>query len=134
MRVAIDDFGTGFSSLRYLNELPVDILKIDRSFVAHADETSGRDLVLEAIVHLGQGLGLQLIAEGIERPSERDRLHRMGDMAGQGYLIARPMPAVAVAELLDARFASGGIGDLLTLSPCEGSPLSTVRPTTRNGI
>jgi EAL domain-containing protein (putative c-di-GMP-specific phosphodiesterase class I) len=96
VQVALDDFGTGFSSLRYLHELPIDIIKIDRSFVM--DQKGKTDSMLEAIVTLGHSLGLDIIAEGIEQSSELERLRRLGHLAGQGYLFARPMPAAAVAE------------------------------------
>jgi predicted signal transduction protein with EAL and GGDEF domain len=100
VRVAIDDFGTGFSSLRYLHELPADFIKIDRSFVADSDYSAHRDVVLESIVTMASELGLGLIAEGIERTSERDRLRGLAPMAGQGYLFARPVPAAQVPTLL----------------------------------
>ena len=100
VKVAIDDFGTGFSSLRYLHELPVDVIKIDRSFVSEEAPNEERSFILEAIVAMGRGLGLDLIAEGIERTSERERLRMLGPMAGQGYLIARPMPAAQASALL----------------------------------
>jgi diguanylate cyclase (GGDEF)-like protein len=91
VRVALDDFGTGFSSLRYLHELPVDFLKIDRSFVTRIGPQT--DVLLEAITALAGRLGLSLIAEGVEKPSEASRLLAFGPMAAQGYLYARPMPA-----------------------------------------
>lgn len=105
VRVAVDDFGTGFSSLRYLHELPIDCIKIDRSFVAEADPAAEHNPILEAIVAMGRGLGLELIAEGIELSSERDRLVGLGPMGGQGYLIARPMPSVAALDLVRGQAA-----------------------------
>lgn len=92
--------GSGFSSLRYLHELPVDCLKIDRSFVSDVAADLERGFILETIITMGRGLGLQLIAEGIERVAERDRLAELGLMAGQGYLFARPMPAAEMMRLL----------------------------------
>lgn len=91
IRVAVDDFGTGFSSLRRLQELPVDIIKIDRSFVAMTTGLQSTAM-LEAIVTLGKALGLDMIAEGIERRPELETLKRLGGIAGQGYYFARPMP------------------------------------------
>jgi diguanylate cyclase (GGDEF)-like protein len=93
--IALDDFGVGYSSLRYLHDLPIDVIKIDRSFVM--DRKGDTDSMLEAIVTLGQSLGLEIIAEGIEKPSELERLRRFHDVAGQGYLFARPMPAADAA-------------------------------------
>jgi diguanylate cyclase (GGDEF)-like protein len=98
VHVALDDFGMGFSSLRYLHELPIDVIKIDRSFVMNQDGETHR--ILEAIVTMGQSLGLTVIAEGIEMPSELQRLRELGHLAGQGYLIARPMPAADSANFL----------------------------------
>jgi EAL domain-containing protein (putative c-di-GMP-specific phosphodiesterase class I) len=100
VRVALDDFGTGFSSLQYLKELPVDFIKIDRSFVTDSAPGSDGAVVLAAIVALAQGLRLELIAEGIEEPDELTRLRALGTMSGQGYLFARPAPIDAFASLM----------------------------------
>jgi diguanylate cyclase (GGDEF)-like protein len=98
VHIALDDFGMGFSSLRYLHELPIDVIKIDRSFVMNQDgETHS---ILQAIITMGQSLGLTVIAEGIEALSELERLRGFGKLAGQGYLIARPMPAADAADFL----------------------------------
>jgi diguanylate cyclase (GGDEF)-like protein len=98
VHVALDDFGMGFSSLRYLHELPIDVIKIDRSFVMNQDgETHS---MLQAIITMGQSLGLTIIAEGIEVSSELERLRGFGSLAGQGYFIARPMPAADAADFL----------------------------------
>jgi len=91
VRIALDDFGTGFSSLRYLQQLPVDIIKIDRSFVTQSGSAAPTGM-LDAIVTLIDTLGLDMIAEGIEQPAELERLKRLGCPAGQGYYISRPMP------------------------------------------
>ncbi|MEO8697309.1 MAG: EAL domain-containing protein [Acidimicrobiales bacterium] len=88
--IALDDFGVGYSSLRYLQDLPIDVIKIDRSFVMNREGDT--DSMLMAIVTLGQSLGLEVIAEGIETPAELERLRAFDHIAGQGYLIARPMP------------------------------------------
>ncbi len=89
--MALDDFGTGFSSLSYLGDLPVDVIKIDRSFVA--SEAPNHRSLLEAIILLAQRLDLEIVAEGIETHDELERLRHLGNMAGQGYLFARPMSA-----------------------------------------
>jgi diguanylate cyclase (GGDEF)-like protein len=95
IRLAIDDFGTGYASLAYLRQLPVDIIKIDPSFVAGlgADATLG--LLTRAIVQVGDDLGLAVVAEGIERSEQLEMLRAMGCRLGQGYLVGRPMPAAA---------------------------------------
>jgi EAL domain-containing protein (putative c-di-GMP-specific phosphodiesterase class I) len=105
VRIAIDDFGTGFSSLSTLANLPVDILKIDRSFVSgHAAGPASRPM-LEGIVGLADRLGLAVIAEGIEEPEQFDLLAALDCAMGQGYLLSRPMPADALGAIL----ASGEI-------------------------
>lgn len=90
VHIALDDFGTGFSSLRYLGDLPADVIKIDRSFVMGrgVNESS----TLDSIITLAQRLGLRIVAEGIETQEDLERLRGYGRIAGQGYLLARPMP------------------------------------------
>ena len=89
VHLAIDDFGTGYSSLSYLERFPIDILKIDRSFVSGS--TEGGSAIARAVVDLGRTLNLQVIAEGIERPEQARWLIDLGCRYGQGYLFARPM-------------------------------------------
>jgi len=93
MRIAVDDFGTGYSSLAYLRRLPIDILKIDRSFVldALADEEDAQ--IIKTILALGQSLKLAVVAEGVENESQASLLQSLGCDQAQGYLYARPMPA-----------------------------------------
>ncbi len=91
VRLAIDDFGTGQSSLAYLQRLPVDELKIDRSFVDKVDLDARRQYLLSAIVDLGHSLGLKVTAEGVETVQELTVLQRAGTDVLQGYLVARPM-------------------------------------------
>lgn len=111
IRVAVDDFGTGYSSLAYLHRFPVDILKIDRSFV----ERMGRDgqTMVALIVQIGRTLGLETVAEGIEDQVQLDVLRSLGCTIGQGYLLGRPLSAADVAPLLDSgadRRATGTAG------------------------
>ncbi len=100
VRLAIDDFGTGYSSLSYLQRFPVDVLKIDRSFVDGV-VTGGSALALaRTIVTLGATLGLQTVAEGVETDAQREQLVALGCQLGQGYLFARPMSAEAASTWL----------------------------------
>ncbi len=91
VRLAIDDFGTGYSSLSYLTRFPVDFLKIDRSFVAALAASDTDPTLVQTIVEMGRSLGLETIAEGIERPEQMDVLRALGTTMGQGFLLARPM-------------------------------------------
>lgn len=103
-RLSIDDFGTGYSSLSYLTRLPVRGLKIDRSFVSDLDRPSNAAAtVASAIISLAGQLGLTVIAEGIETPSQRQRLLEMGCRYGQGFLFSRPVPEDAAFALLKSR-------------------------------
>jgi EAL domain-containing protein (putative c-di-GMP-specific phosphodiesterase class I) len=90
--VAIDDFGTGYSSLARLTTLPVQVLKVDRSFVADLDIDRGR-AAIDVVVHLARAYGLTTLAEGIETPEQLELLRAAGIDAGCGYLLGRPAPA-----------------------------------------
>jgi diguanylate cyclase (GGDEF)-like protein len=96
LRLAIDDFGTGYSSLGFLNAFQLDELKIDRSFVPGSDGVGDAHVLSQAIVDMGNALGLDIVAEGIETESQADWFRTLGCRLGQGYLFARPM---AVADL-----------------------------------
>ena len=100
VRIAIDDFGTGFSSLSYLSRFPVDVLKIDKDFIADVHSRGERAELARTIVHLGRSLRLATIAEGIETTAQRHALVTMGCEFGQGYLFSRPLPHNGVTTLL----------------------------------
>ena len=100
IRIAIDDFGTGYSSLGRLRSLPVDIVKIDRSFVAHLTEPHGAALI-SAIVALCQGCGLTSVAEGVETPEQLRRLRVHGCDLGQGFLLGAPARATQLEQMFD---------------------------------
>jgi diguanylate cyclase (GGDEF)-like protein len=104
VRLVLDDFGTGYSSLSYLKNLPLDTIKIDRSFVAGIEENADRSIV-EAVVALAHGLGIGVVAEGIETRRQAQRLLELGCDLGQGYLFSRPVPAARTARLLRASLA-----------------------------
>lgn len=91
--VSIDDFGTGYSSLTHLKQLPVDKLKIDRSFVSNLPGSGGDAAITNAAISLGQTFGLRVIAEGVEEQAQLDFLRRKGCDQAQGYFMSRPLPA-----------------------------------------
>jgi EAL domain-containing protein (putative c-di-GMP-specific phosphodiesterase class I) len=101
VRLAIDDFGTGYSSLSYLQKFPVDVLKIDRAFVEGVQHGASDTALARTIVALGQTLGLQTVAEGVELESQRKVLHSMGCMLGQGYLFSHPREVEELTSWLD---------------------------------
>ncbi|WP_293716757.1 MULTISPECIES: EAL domain-containing protein [unclassified Stenotrophomonas] len=103
--VSIDDFGTGFSSMSYLRDLPLDHLKIDRSFVQNVHSDPRNASICNALVALGHGLGLSIVAEGVESPAEFEWMATHGVDCVQGYYIARPMPLQAFIEWLEANAA-----------------------------
>jgi diguanylate cyclase (GGDEF)-like protein len=99
VRLVLDDFGTGYSSLSYLKHLPLDTIKIDRSFVAGIDGVADRSIV-DAVIALAHGLGIGVVAEGIETRSQFDRLRDLGCDYGQGYLFSRPVPVERIPAIL----------------------------------
>ena len=102
VRLAMDDFGTGYSSLSYLGRFPVDILKMDRSFLASGEN----DSLAAAVIALGASLALDVVAEGIEYPEQASSLRELGCELGQGFLFARPMAHDALHEYLEVDDAS----------------------------
>ncbi len=106
--LAIDDFGTGYSSLGYLKRLPVDIVKIDQSFVRGLQEGTDDAAIVQAIIALAHSLRLKVVAEGVEQPGQLQLLQRQGCEYVQGFLLARPMPAAAFEQWLreEPRLAS----------------------------
>jgi diguanylate cyclase (GGDEF)-like protein len=117
-RLAVDDFGTGQSSLAHLRRLPVDQVKIDKSFVLGMGTEYGDVAVVRAIVEMGHTLGLQVVAEGVEQAAVRVALAEMGCDVAQGYLVSRPLPAVCFDAWLD------------TLDVLQGEPGTAPGPRT----
>ena len=103
VRLSIDDFGTGYSSLSRLRQFPVDILKIDRAFIAGIDHDQETREIVKIIVMLAHSLGLEVVAEGIERQEQLSELKRLGCELGQGYLFSKPADAASVEQLLTSR-------------------------------
>lgn len=102
IRVAVDDFGTGYSNLGYLNNLPVDSLKIDRSFIDNFEKDDYYQSIVKFIIVLGHNLNLDIVAEGIETQAQLDALKKLNCSHGQGYFLARPQPAEAIEGLLSS--------------------------------
>lgn len=103
VRVAFDDFGTGFASLTHLSDFPVDIIKIDRSFVSGLEAMQKRRAITTSIISLAQTLDIEVVAEGIETATQRDLLRAMGCRTGQGYLFAKPADQQTITSWLRER-------------------------------
>jgi diguanylate cyclase (GGDEF)-like protein/PAS domain S-box-containing protein len=114
VKVAIDDFGTGYSSLAYLRQFPVDVLKIDRSFVADMSRSPDAAALIHTLIELGHTLGLQTLAEGIETHQQLEGLRAEGCHHGQGFLFSGPVTAVEMGDLLEIAHA--------------GKPITSVGP------
>jgi diguanylate cyclase (GGDEF)-like protein/PAS domain S-box-containing protein len=107
VQFSVDDFGTGYSSLRHLHQLPIQTLKIDRSFIERVTDPGGTAALVQAILSLAHNLGLQVVAEGVENRSQMESLIRMNCDVMQGYLFARPLPASRIPALLRSGVAPG---------------------------
>ena len=105
LRLCLDDFGTGYSSLSYLHRMPIDVLKVDASFVRGMGDEKNRRIV-ETVVLLGKNLGLEVVAEGVETPAQASMLLRLGCELAQGYLYGAPFVAERVAEVLSMEEAA----------------------------
>lgn len=103
MRISIDDFGTGYSSLSYLKHLPADTLKIDRSFVKGLGEDAQDTAIVRTVIELAHTLGMEVVAEGVEGPSQARILREMGCDLGQGYHISKPLPPKELTAFLAER-------------------------------
>jgi EAL domain-containing protein (putative c-di-GMP-specific phosphodiesterase class I) len=101
VRLVIDDFGTGYSSLSYLQRFPVDYVKIDRSFVADLERDPGAVALVSGMIDLAHALGIGVIAEGVERASQLERLETMGCDLAQGYYFSSPLPSEAMDAFLE---------------------------------
>jgi EAL domain-containing protein (putative c-di-GMP-specific phosphodiesterase class I) len=101
VRVAVDDFGTGYSSMAYLGQLPIDELKIDRSFVRELSANMKHAAIVRSTIALGHELGLTVVAEGIEDREAWELLRRFGCDLVQGYFVSRPLPAAKLGPWLE---------------------------------
>ena len=102
--LAIDDFGTGYSSLSYLRRFPVDVLKVDQSFIDGLGPDPEDSAIVAAIVNLAETLDLEAIAEGVETPEQLERLRALGCGAAQGFLFSHPKPAREITSVLTTTF------------------------------
>jgi EAL domain-containing protein (putative c-di-GMP-specific phosphodiesterase class I) len=98
--LALDEFGTGYSSLSYLKRFPVDIIKIDRTFIADLELGSASYTIVDAVVRLAHGLGMTVVAEGVQTEEQADRISAIGCDKCQGYYFARPTPADSIHTLI----------------------------------
>ena len=121
VQLALDDFGTGYSSLSYLSRFPIDILKIDRSFVSSLGSRHDESALIRSVVQLAASMNLKTVAEGIERPEQLARVKELGCDYGQGFLLAKPMDPIRATRLVtDAEGGPSNLADLTGLSGLSG--------------
>ncbi len=109
IQLAVDDFGTGYSSLSYLQQFPIDVLKIDQSFVKRITSNPDDSTIVRAIINMGKSLKHIVVAEGIETPEQRAYLQTQSCAEGQGYFFSRPLAPTAFAQLLRMGIAEPAI-------------------------
>ena len=131
IRVAVDDFGQGYSSLAYLSDLPVDLLKIDRRFIDQIDRRPVNQAIAAAVIALGRSLDLQIVAEGVERQEELQHMADVGCELFQGFLLGRPGPAAEISALLANRSTAPERPSMAAAG--AGSRPSVVEPSTGAG-
>ncbi|GAB3313157.1 hypothetical protein GCM10027451_26880 [Geodermatophilus aquaeductus] len=131
VHVALDDFGTGSSSLAHLTRLPVDVLKLDRSFVSRVDRDRQSRALCEAVLTVGRSLGLQVVAEGVETPAQLGVLCGLGLDHAQGFLLSRPLPLADLVRLL--RDGGGLLWPGLVGSSADGGAAAADVPAVRAG-
>jgi diguanylate cyclase (GGDEF)-like protein/PAS domain S-box-containing protein len=125
VRIHIDDFGTGYSSLSSLRKLPVDTLKIDRSFIDHVADTPADQAIVRAILAMANSLGLRVVAEGVETAAQLDVLNRHGCEVAQGFFFSRPLPADQCRTLLEELATRPSFTDTLRIRLRERLPSAT---------
>ena len=126
VRIAIDDFGTGHSSLSYLKRLPIDVLKIDRSFITGLPSNENDASITKAIITMAHSLGMKVVAEGVENEQQLMFLAENGCDEAQGFLFSRPVPAREIGRVTDAasRRPAHWHGRFLRLRQNHNAPLS----------
>jgi diguanylate cyclase (GGDEF)-like protein/PAS domain S-box-containing protein len=129
VRLAIDDFGTGYSSLSYLEQLPIDVLKIDQSFVSRLGAAGEESVMVRTITQLAKALNMGIVAEGIELPEQVRELQELECPLGQGYLFARPASGTDITALLSGETPSSVVPDRVVTAPARPSiPRQTSAP------
>jgi EAL domain-containing protein (putative c-di-GMP-specific phosphodiesterase class I) len=132
VKIAIDDFGTGYSSLEYLRRLPVDCVKVDRSFVRGVPENEEDVAIVNAVIELGHALKLSVTAEGVETTDQFDNLRAAGCDTAQGFLFFRPEPPEEVAKLFAGAQAAAAAGIVCSSGrasmPTGAGPVETAPP------
>jgi diguanylate cyclase (GGDEF)-like protein/PAS domain S-box-containing protein len=121
IRIQMDDFGTGYSSLSYLRELPVDTIKIDRSFVNHVEDNPADLAIVSAILAMAKSLGLRVVAEGVETAGQLDVLRKHGCEVAQGFFFSRPLPADQCRTLLEELASRPSFTETLRMRVRRGS-------------
>jgi EAL domain-containing protein (putative c-di-GMP-specific phosphodiesterase class I) len=120
VRVALDDFGSGYSSLSHLRRFPIDIVKIDKSFVDDVTHEGAESAIARGIIELGRAMRIQTVAEGIEADEQAEVLRSLGCELGQGFFFAKPLAADAWATLLRTDLVGGG-DDTFVLPGVDGA-------------
>ena len=115
VRLAIDDFGTGYSALGYLAQFPIDVVKIDRSFVDDVEVDPVKSAIVSAVIRLSEAIGCTCVVEGVETSAQLDHLRALGCPEAQGFHLAKPLPAPGIEDLLRAE----GTSPLLPAAPAE---------------
>jgi EAL domain-containing protein (putative c-di-GMP-specific phosphodiesterase class I) len=122
MRLSVDDFGTGYSSLANLRKMPIDELKIDRSFVSPMLRDESDLIIVRSTINMGHDLGLRIIAEGVEDGATLEQLAELGCDLAQGYHVSRPMPADAFSVWLTHSAKHGSTGDGASVTTTADKP------------
>jgi diguanylate cyclase (GGDEF)-like protein/PAS domain S-box-containing protein len=122
VQLGVDDFGTGYSSLAYLRQFPIDLLKVDKSFVGRLGVDPHDDAIVRSIITLSHDLGMQVVAEGIETREQLEILRTLGCVYGQGYHFSRPLPAYLAETMVTQAAGTPERGEMVTL-PAPDAPL-----------
>ena len=103
IKISLDDFGTGYSSLSYLMKMPIDTLKIDKSFVDSALSDDSTHIIIESILNMSSNMGFESIAEGVESEQQYNYLNDIGCDVIQGFYMGKPLPAIEIEKILDSK-------------------------------